>query len=775
MFDHSPVSNPSINPLKRRFCVQQREWNLNVPARIIENRLSTFYDSNLHGDTGWETTHLLGFFRSTADFRETSLGTTLRYKCYLTVRGFRFSLALWLLVIPIGIIAFFPHIYELIVPIPPRIILLLFLAMLVVQTYFHRGPVPRFATNGLENQYTTFSMFYTFYSFSLVLYFGLVIGRAFVWPVVLPPIVLSLIFFITKYTTGTLPNSDEGLKGQHLGATEPLFRPTYPHLNVGMMGVLPAVLTYLSWVAGAFLLFALGLTDNPHPLLFYGSTIVFSIGFTLLYCYWCLSLIRWLRSRRIEPYRTLGRRLLILGVLIFVNIISVVLMSSFLTILILPIFRTVLIETQFETLDFFLILFLVFGLFSVAVVGAFIQSWSKRRAGFAKLFLQWIAKCGNYTVLICIFGLLLLPFGNVILSLVAGDTITVEQGMFAEGTRLLGIPSTPLPYILSETLILVLMVLPLVILAFSFAVHINGKLQDFIAIREVTGYLDPTDRPVPNSVRIPVVNIDIFAVVQGSLVGSPKILVGNQLVEEIESEAGLNALLAHEAYHIQNYDHKINILANLSAFLIGGQNVLLSFYDIAESERRADRYARECVSADALRSALRTCKRLQVEQVSNGMAASPAFVGSLSGTVSRTLFDGESIFSIRSSLSTVWKQFRLLLISPYALLFGAVLYQQSHLDYGDRMVLINLPKAITDYLHAEAETQTLWLPQKQTVTIPVPRASVYNHFQENGATQEQIDAVIDELVDDGQIVEVGDGCLLRNAENYGSPFPAGCD
>jgi hypothetical protein len=249
------------------------------------------------------------------------------------------------------------------------------------------------------------------------------------------------------------------------------------------------------------------------------------------------------------------------------------------------------------------------------------------------------------------------------------------------------------------------------------------------------------------------------AAARGSVFGTSKILVGKHLLEEVDSEEALDALLAHEAYHLQNLDSFVSVLSSLSVLVVGGQNVILSFYNIAESERAADRHAVSVVSQDALLSALRTCNRLQSENLIETATSGPAFLGSDTVDV-HPVAEKWSDSEIRGRLRWLRHTVQSLLFAPYALLFGNVIYSQAHLDYRDRTDLLDLPNTIIRYLFAETTTTTVWLPKKQRIRHPVPREDVTDHLLEKGATKAQIEAAIDELIADGRVVVVNEDRLL---------------
>lgn len=148
------------------------------------------------------------------------------------------------------------------------------------------------------------------------------------------------------------------------------------------------------------------------------------------------------------------------------------------------------------------------------------------------------------------------------------------------------------------------------------------------------------------------------------------IVVADTLFNEL-SDDELDAVLAHEVYHVQNRDLTVNMVATVLSVLFGGKNAVLVFYNYPEVEREADRYAAETVGAQPLISALRTTDLLWKRTVHGGgeplHQAYPSFTAAAS----------ERGNGLKQDVKAV-----------YDLLFGSVLLDAAHADVEERIARI---------------------------------------------------------------------------------------
>jgi Zn-dependent protease with chaperone function len=170
-------------------------------------------------------------------------------------------------------------------------------------------------------------------------------------------------------------------------------------------------------------------------------------------------------------------------------------------------------------------------------------------------------------------------------------------------------------------------------------------------------------------------NVDVAAVDRGTLpnahagslfFGWKKYIVVTRSLIDTVSEQELNAVLAHEAYHIQNRDWLANLLASMFSVLFGGQSSLQIFYDYPRVELEADEYAAEMVGAEPLRSAL---ERLELKTLKMSKGSNPS---------------EDRPTGVRRWVLDIWTY----LTAPYLLFFSSVVLDMSHRSPSERRELI---------------------------------------------------------------------------------------
>ncbi|WP_225335974.1 M48 family metalloprotease [Halomicrobium urmianum] len=763
--------------------VQQRQWALELTRSEIEDRLSEAYErTDSDGETCWKARHWFGLVRSSVRFEGTGPETRLRYDCRQTARGSWTELALMVAVILLAFLTGIPQqTYSFFAPLDSlsafpsdgaqATIVTGSLLVTVVLTALSRGPGPRFPTTGLEYEYATFCWFYTVWSFLLVVIVAVYVGTILNQRAV-SLFVLLFAYVVSRYATGTLSATlpgvgDELSDGVVVGeAGPPLIDRPFPHLNIAVLALLPALLTMIAYVV-SMLVAPINptLLDNPTRVL---VPVAVSLGACVTYCFWCRSLLSRLRSDPIEPFRSRVSWTVILLGFLAINAITVMLTSVFVLLLSVPLqLHLSGVDLHYDAAGIGALLGVNLGLLTVAAGGAALQRLWARRSGSAAAVGRRLVRYWNYVVLFCLFGTLSFLGSNVIGAVTFGDGAIRDPSPRTIRTNFEGYLTVaelasplPVPDAFAYVGLYALLLSPIIVLGLSWGMHVNGKLLDALARRRVSETLGTEDRPVPDSAEIRVIDAPVLAAARGSLFGPSTILVGRALLDELPSEEALDALLAHEAYHLEHLDHAVGALASLSSVLIGGQNVLLAFYDLAESERAADRYAAERVSRAGLRSALRTCNALETDAAIARSSTSPSFVGSVTAAVSESVTEARRRAWAVPSPGELLRTVRALAVAPYALLFGSVVYDQAHLDFADRMDVLALERTVVDVLRRETNTVTVWFPEEYEVTTPVPRDAVYDRVRETGATDKQIEAALDGLVDDGRVREVGDDYLL---------------
>lgn len=189
---------------------------------------------------------------------------------------------------------------------------------------------------------------------------------------------------------------------------------------------------------------------------------------------------------------------------------------------------------------------------------------------------------------------------------------------------------------------------------------------------------------VPDSIKAVVVEEDGFPnAYAGSLFfGLKDFIIINQSMVKLLDDRQLDALLAHEIYHLQNRDWAANLLAGIFSLLFFGRNTLLVFWGYPSVEREADKYAADRVGVEPLQSALhdltvekeryrRLRERHLPDESQRSKPSLPGFWTIISNTVSQR----------RLQRLTELQRY---ITDPYELLFGSIVFQSAHLNLDDR-------------------------------------------------------------------------------------------
>lgn len=138
--------------------------------------------------------------------------------------------------------------------------------------------------------------------------------------------------------------------------------------------------------------------------------------------------------------------------------------------------------------------------------------------------------------------------------------------------------------------------------------------------------------------------------------GEETVMLSDRIVDELAPDE-LEAVVAHETYHLENRDFMRNLLTAIFGVLVGGRNVLIACFDYPKIERQADEYAVEQVGSEPLIRALRKLERIQ------------------SASVTQPSVTGRS-----SAESGSW-----LISAPYDILFGSALLENAHASVDERI------------------------------------------------------------------------------------------
>lgn len=220
----------------------------------------------------------------------------------------------------------------------------------------------------------------------------------------------------------------------------------------------------------------------------------------------------------------------------------------------------------------------------------------------------------------------------------------------ATGFRAAGVPFP----IIATTLSLVVLALPLVLVSGLWVSHVVGEVGRYWRLRDGTTptNLDLSEFPV----RI-VESSQPVAYVAPRLPHDRAIVLSDTLRDELARDE-LEAVVAHEEYHIRNRDSLWNELGTVFGLFLGGRNTVVAAHDYPRVEREADHYAAQRHGAPTLVRALRAFERLQ--------AVSPH--------PPNPRFSGRD-----RSTGPLW-----LLKAPYDVLFGSVILANAHATIDER-------------------------------------------------------------------------------------------
>ncbi|MFC4359284.1 M56 family metallopeptidase [Halobium salinum] len=177
---------------------------------------------------------------------------------------------------------------------------------------------------------------------------------------------------------------------------------------------------------------------------------------------------------------------------------------------------------------------------------------------------------------------------------------------------------------------------------------------------------------VPRRVDAAIIEDGGFpAAYSGSLFfGLKHFITVNQPMVDLLNEKELDAIIAHEAYHIQNRDWAANLLAGIFSLLFLGRNTLLVFRGYPEIEQKADDHAAHTVGSHHLKSALQKLeleklKHQRTQDTSPGEADLPPLQEILTAAYAQKTLQP----------LTQIKQY---LYAPYELFFGSIIFQSAH-------------------------------------------------------------------------------------------------
>lgn len=761
------------------FRVQQREWEPTKENDDPESQLSTALGDPATSGlvTRWSDERFWGLFSDAVTLTKRDHERVVTYSCYKTKRAAKLELVgLMIGICLITVIGVAGGFFEWM---PVGYVPLLTSGAITSQTTgllivsfssvifgllvgINRGPRPRFPATGLEARYTTYGVSYFLYAGLPVLILGSAVGMWLNQPVI-GAIVFTLLYGITVYATNRVPTLSG--EGEHtlLEAGSPMFSDTNLHFNVAVLALLPALLGLLSYFITSIVAPTAPSSIN-RPLWVGAWFLTVPVGLCLLYGYWCREIAK--RLENTNPRS--GDSAITRGVVALVfGLINIVILLITLVLLILAagplLYRVVRVDLWYTPTGIGAIIGLILGLFVTAIGGAIVyQRLATQKTDSERLRCR-VVRYTNTLVLFGVFTLLSFFVTNVLIGAVLfGDgglfdpsARTIRQALetrlvFAEMTA-----AVPLPVDVRVLPLTILQVLPVFVLGFAWGAHIDHELRERLAIARTGSRLDTEDRPVPDDVPVVVTETGVTTGVQTGLRGSYVLLNQSQIADLLKKE--LDALLAHEAYHIRNRDSIVDFVALVGSFVFGSDNVLHLFYDLAESEYQADQYAIDRVGGTELMRAIDGHQDPEVSSLPGPGTSTVGFTTAVTERLQEALdTERNPTEQVRHFVITGWQ----LLSTPASVLFGGTVTGHAHMDPATRKRLCCLSDHLYDWVCQNIEIVSVPLPAEREIVHPIPEVEIYETWRARGAREEQIDEVLAELCEDGKLRRVRDNHLV---------------
>ncbi len=620
---------------------------------------------------------------------------------------------------------------------------------------FYRGPRQPIAERGLRRRFVTYCFPYFYFTGLGTLTIGALLGALLNYMAV-GAFVALFVYVVYHYAAGAFPSMDSD---NGFDAGEPAFGGGSPFLIVFAVASTPVlVIATIASVSGLLP----GRLYRTSAIWFWIGYALVPIALTGVYCLFAHRAARLLGVLPPSSNRSvLGRGIVVLGFL-FVN---------FLTILFVGAVSIVFVTTPFPWLNHVSLgvdpvgIGVLVGASGGAFAGGIGLRWLRRhvirpsgRPGTGAA--AAVATIGAYGLFFALFVAIAwtlvtgisLAFGNAAIH--DPSPRTVRTGW--EGTllyqRWIGVVSGTAVAPGVVGVLNAITYLPVTLLGLAWSHRVVRTVDRRLRIYDAPEYLDPTDRPVPDGTILPVFEDGTGPAAQYTLLGPSAIILNRSVLDAVEDDEQLNAIIAHEAYHIDSLDGVVGVLASVVSVLFAGRNVLLSVYDLHRSELEADLYAADEVSAEAFkRGYLAVWKQASV---------SSGLVGPQLGLPS-SAFERSS--DLEFNLGSVGSYVCNLVFAPYHVLFGGVLYDQAHAHPSRRNVLVTLPERAVDYVN-RASMKNIELPVKTTITVPIPRYQVESYLASSGADPDWAGVIVDRLLDRGKLIETDRGLLVPAEE-----------
>lgn len=654
---------------------------------------------------------------------------------------------------------------------------LLTMFALVVSTYglsrAYRGPQLDTAllTDLITNQRDSYSMLsFLFWFFGAVLLgstIGTVLGNGNSSIIAAGGVVFGVLAMLRIY------GQDSGtLFGRHGGLdTVPEIAP--PHFTgqfqIGAVTALPAILGVFGWVLTARFF---PLENGRFSALLTRWT--FPILLTVVFCWICYRLRAEYQGKRLATNLSgIARTLLLVG-LGTVNMVTLILLSALFLSIGAAFYPALLYQELLLTWGG---LGTAVGLCSGCLLLGTICAETRIRVDLTALppGLKRVATLGLGALglggLLALFAILTNLGATMVTAVLFGNNAILDASPQTVRTtwesHLLYTPILPQQgYWLTRGLIAAVQWLPIVFVAIQWAHHLDTRLEEWLRLRR-RDTIELGADVVPDKALVTRVP-GTTARVTGGVLTRPRILIGEALLKNL-NEKQLNAVLAHEAYHIEHQDSITTTLASAGGYMLGGANVLLSFVDLARREVQADQYASRRTSGADLEMALISIAMLSSDESSEtslGISLSGDFA--ISATREQTDQTEPNDVHEVTRISRLLRQTQSLLWAPRQLLFGGFLFDMAHPSMESRLENASLPSRALNFVRSESRL-ALEYPYEATAQAPVPREHLVAHLEQRAISRDFAASTVASLIEDGELVEVEPGYVLLAGGDSDAP------
>ncbi|MFB6216537.1 MAG: M48 family metalloprotease [Candidatus Aenigmatarchaeota archaeon] len=261
-----------------------------------------------------------------------------------------------------------------------------------------------------------------------------------------------------------------------------------------------------------------------------------------------------------------------------------------------------------------------------------------------------------------------------------GITTPISQGYLFYRSFFQSLPLLPVKtYLFIFELVLLT---PFLLIAWMWAFNFSTQIWMKWRVLNKSETVSQSYETVPRDIEVRKASQGTPAAPVTLFLGFKKyIILDEQFIDEAETKGEIEALLAHEVYHLENRDFLVNTVAAVTSLFFGGKNALLAFYDYPEKEREADRYAAGKTSRDDLINGIETSYRFVLE---DDRHPDTRDTKPLSFRPPTTILSEGAIGAVKHDFQRMFNW----VLRTYLIFFGDVLFAKAHLNRKNRIEYI---------------------------------------------------------------------------------------